>query len=321
MAGVRPEDLGGRTLCTQWDTRALLNHLIGGNHMWAALGAGQELGRSQQPPDFASDNPAGAYRTSANAAVETFRAPGAMERTFKAPIGDIPGQVALGLALMDTVVHGWDLAKATGPIDAPAVARAALREPDLPVASLDGAARRVRLLVDHRDDLVAERTRIQRRLRWHLHELAPGLQVRSRGLGSMRVLDQVDGALAGVSGLVAELARELVGRCRALTVRSNELERDLKPLVGGLAPSLLAIVGCGVLTAAKLVGETAGASRFRSPAAFARFNGTAPIPVWSANRERFRRNRGGNRQVNLALHVPGPAAAQRLPASFLDGTG
>ena len=59
------------------------------------------------------------------------------------------------------------------PIDALAVARAALREPDLPVARLDGPEREVRLLVDHREDLVAERTRAQNRLRWHLHELLP----------------------------------------------------------------------------------------------------------------------------------------------------
>lgn len=59
------------------------------------------------------------------------------------------------------------------PIDALAVARAALREPDLPTASLDGDTRELRLLVDHRDDLVAERTRAINRLRWHLHELDP----------------------------------------------------------------------------------------------------------------------------------------------------
>src|SRR5437764_6392779 len=59
------------------------------------------------------------------------------------------------------------------PIDALAVARAALREPDLPAARLAGAARDLRLLVDHRDDLVAERSRLQNRLRWHLHELFP----------------------------------------------------------------------------------------------------------------------------------------------------
>ena len=60
------------------------------------------------------------------------------------------------------------------PIDALAVARAALREPDLPVARLDGVERELRLLIDHREDLVAERTRIISRLRWHLHELDPG---------------------------------------------------------------------------------------------------------------------------------------------------
>jgi transposase len=68
------------------------------------------------------------------------------------------------------------------PIDALAVARAALREPDLPVAHLDGPERDVRLLVDHREDLVAERTRIISRLRWHLHELDPSWQPTARSL-------------------------------------------------------------------------------------------------------------------------------------------
>jgi transposase len=60
------------------------------------------------------------------------------------------------------------------PIDAEAVALAALRHPDLPVAELDGPTREVKLLVDHRRELVAGRTRIQNRLRWHLHELRSG---------------------------------------------------------------------------------------------------------------------------------------------------
>ena len=63
------------------------------------------------------------------------------------------------------------------PIDAEAVALAALRHPDLPVAELDGPTREVKLLVDHRRDLVAERTRTQNRLRWHLHELDPALNL------------------------------------------------------------------------------------------------------------------------------------------------
>ena len=67
-------------------------------------------------------------------------------------------------------------------------------------------------------------------------------------------------------------------------------------------PTLLALPGCGALTAAKIIGEAAGISRFRSKEAFARHNGSAPVPVWSGNVVRHRLNRGGNRQLNVALH-------------------
>ena len=188
------------------------------------------------------------------------------------------------------------------PIDALAVARAALREPGLPVARLDGEARELRLLVDHRDDLVTERTRIQSRLRWHLHELFPDLQIPPKAWRRQHVLNSLETQLEGVEGTVARIARELVVRCRELTVRANELEREISRIVKRLAPSLLAMAGCGVLSAAKIVGEVAGADRFRSKAAFARWNGTAPIPVWSGRPGPQRLNRGGNRQVNAALH-------------------
>jgi transposase len=188
------------------------------------------------------------------------------------------------------------------PIDALAVARAALREPDLPIAHLDGAARELRLLVDHREDLVAERTRIQSRLHWHVHELFPGLEIAPASLRLHHHIAALQARLADVAGTVAEIARELLRRCRELTLRANELERRILRLVHELAPTLLALPGCGGLSAAKIVGEVAGVTRFRSKAAFARWNGTAPIPVWSGNDNRHRLNRGGNRQVNAALH-------------------
>jgi transposase len=188
------------------------------------------------------------------------------------------------------------------PIDALAVARAALREPDLPVARLDGPERDVRLLLDHRDDLVAERTRAQNRLRWHLHELTPGDEPVSRGLDRRNVLDALGARLSGTEGTVARIAAELVTRIRELTGAIDRLEREIADRVASLAPTLLALEGCGPLTAAKLVGETAGISRFRSASAFARHNGSAPVPVWSANSGRHRLSRTGNRQLNLALH-------------------
>jgi transposase len=194
------------------------------------------------------------------------------------------------------------------PIDALAVARAALREPDLPVARLDGPARELRLLVDHRDNLVAERTRIINRLRWHLHELDPTLVLPARSLSRtpaihLAAIEELLGRLDGHGNpIVIGLAGQLVARVRELNAQIDQLEQDLVPRVRRLAPSLLALCGCGVLTAAKLVGETADVRRFRSKDAYARHNGSAPLPVWSANKQRYRLSRTGNRQLNLALH-------------------
>ena len=182
-----------------------------------------------------------------------------------------------------------------------AVARAVLREPDLPVASLDGPERELRLLVDHREDLVAERTRHIQRLRWHLLDLGID-EPAPRSLDRAVVLADLEARLAGRVGPVARLARDILGRVRELTLAIRPLEREIETLVAALAPTLLALPGCGPLTAAKIVGESAGISRFRSKEAFARHNGSAPIPVWSGNVARFRLSRGGNRQINLALH-------------------
>ena len=212
------------------------------------------------------------------------------------------------------------------PIDALAVARAALREPDLPVGRLDGPERELRLLVDHREDLVAERTRAQNRLLWHLHELEPGWKLPAGSLSTLKTLGVILGRIADDASVVGEIARELVEDIRRANVRINALERRIAVLVAPLAPTLLALVGCGALTAAKIVGEAAGISRFRSRSAFARHNGSAPIPVWSGNSNRHRLNRGGNRQLNVALHRiaitqmqrPGPAqdyVAKRLAAA------
>ncbi|HEX4983294.1 MAG TPA: IS110 family transposase [Ilumatobacteraceae bacterium] len=188
------------------------------------------------------------------------------------------------------------------PIDALAVARAALQEPDLPAARLDGPARELRLLVDHRDNLVTERSRQTCRLRWHLHELDPAWDPPLRTLNRYKRIDEITERLADFDGLVARLALEFATSIRDLVGRVNDLEREIKQLVKNLAPTLLARPGVGVLTAAKIVGETADVTRFKSEDAFARHNGTAPLPVWSGNRERVRLSRTGNRQLNCAIH-------------------
>lgn len=188
------------------------------------------------------------------------------------------------------------------PIDALAVARVALREPRLPVARLEGRSRELKLLVDHREDLVGERTRIQNRLLWHLHELEPGWEIVRGGLTRGVVLKEVASRLEAHHGVVAEIASELVERLAELTTSVNRLQRRIQALSAELAPSLVALPGCAGLTTAKLVAETADVRRFHSKEAFAMHNGTAPIPVWSGNQQRHRLNRGGNRQLNVALH-------------------
>jgi transposase len=203
------------------------------------------------------------------------------------------------------MAHARDAARTYGksdPIDALAVARAAVREPELPVARLDGPSRDLRLLVDHREDLVRERTAHINRLRWHLHELDPSLDPKPRSLVRFTQLDALRARLEGLEGVLVSIARDLVDTIRDLTVKANTLEREILERVRSLAPRLLALAGVGGLTAAKIVAEVADIRRFRSKDAFARHNGTAPLPVWSANRIRHRLSRTGNRQLNAAIH-------------------
>lgn len=201
------------------------------------------------------------------------------------------------------------------PIDAEAVARVALREDDLPTAELAGSMREVKLYSDHRRSLVAQRTALQAKVRWFLHEIDPELDVPSRGLRRYCVLERLQHDLTGRTGAVVEIALDLLTDITALTRRINDLERRLDTLVRTEHPQLLAIPGMGVLGAALILGETAGVHRFKSKDAFARFNGTAPVPVWSGNTIRVRLSRGGNRRINSALHMAA-VTQQRL-----DGEG
>src|SRR5918995_4008485 len=143
------------------------------------------------------------------------------------------------------------------PIDALAVARAALREPrlDHPRPG-EQRLRELKLLVDHRDDLVDERRRAQQRLRWHLHELDPAIAVPAGALDRTVWLDRLPRRLARrEQTLQVRIARDLVGRCRTLTRAILELERELAVMTAQTAPALLKLPGCGAVTAAKLLAE------------------------------------------------------------------
>src|SRR5215212_1753707 len=132
------------------------------------------------------------------------------------------------------------------PIDALAIARAALREPDLSRPRPgEHIYWEVKLLVDHRDDLVDQRRRTQQRLRWHLFQLDPTFVVPLRMLGRASHLERVSRWLGRQEQeLQVRLARELVTTCRALNRAIVELDQQLEQRVKQTAPRLLELPGC-----------------------------------------------------------------------------
>jgi transposase len=205
-------------------------------------------------------------------------------------------------------------------IDAVAVARAALREgvESLPNAFLDERAMEIRLLSDHRNDLVADRTRHQNRLRWHLVELDAEFEAAlpARALDRGVWLDRIARRVERLEQTArVRVARDELRRIRELTRAERALERELTDAIRTLRPDLLAEQGCGTLTAATLIGHTAGAERFPTDGHFARQAGAAPIPVSSGRRDRVRLNRGGDRQLNCALHRIAVTRARTCPAT------
>jgi transposase len=183
---------------------------------------------------------------------------------------------------------------------------------------LDEQAMEIRLLLDHRDDLVADRTRTVNRLRWHLLALCPELErsIKRGALNQARVLDRVDRKLRKLpAGARVRIAHEHVVQLRRLNAQVDQLAVVLAELVNAHRPKLLAEQGCGPVTAAILIGHTAGNERFRSDASFGLQSGTSPIPCSSGKRVQHRLNRGGDRQLNHALHIIAIARAQRDPAT------
>jgi len=205
-------------------------------------------------------------------------------------------------------------------IDALAVARAVVKDgvEQFPVAYLNERAMEIRLLADHRNDLVAQRTRTVNRLRWHLLQSCPELErsVKGGAFNQSRVLDRVDRALRKLpAGARVRVAREQIAQIRSLNRQADQLEADLLELVKAHRPKLLAEQGCGALTAAILIGHTAGVKDFRKHSSFGLQTGTAPIPCSSGKRTQHRLNRGGDRQLNHALHIVAITRASRDPAT------
>jgi uncharacterized protein (TIGR03086 family) len=116
VAAVGTDQWSEPTSCGDWDVRALLGHVVFGNRVFAAVVSGVPLEQARQDlsGDLLGADPDAAYQESAAEVVAAFRAPGALERPVTIPFGTVPAMVALNLRIVDTLVHGWDLALATG---------------------------------------------------------------------------------------------------------------------------------------------------------------------------------------------------------------
>jgi transposase len=157
------------------------------------------------------------------------------------------------------------------PIDALAVARTVIREgvDRFPVAFLDEQAMEIRLLHDHREQLIRERTRTQNRLHFHIFQLDPELEtsLTPRSLDHPRVLTRIRRRLHQLpASAQVRVALSELTHISALTGEINDLFSELDQLTLAEHPALRAEIGCGPVIAALLIGQTAGARRFSTDA-------------------------------------------------------
>jgi uncharacterized protein (TIGR03086 family) len=112
VAGVTPEQWSATTPCENWDVRALVNHVVMGQQVFVAALQGQD--RPDVTADYLGSDPLGSFRHSSESLLTSFELDGAMSKVIKVPFGEIPGFGAMHLRSIEGLVHGWDLAHATG---------------------------------------------------------------------------------------------------------------------------------------------------------------------------------------------------------------
>lgn len=188
------------------------------------------------------------------------------------------------------------------PVDAAAAAHAAIAAPGLDRHRIDERVRELRVLVDHRADLVKRRTMVINQLKAQLHlwlDQTPGDLLRAKTVTSVRALLTGAPLRPHVRMSLADMLTEITG----LNQRVHDLDTTINELITPLAPRLLKITGISHNSAAVLIAEIGDITRFSSSAKLARYTGCAPIPVYSSDKERHRLHRGGNRRLNSVLYT------------------
>jgi transposase len=194
------------------------------------------------------------------------------------------------------------------PLDAARTARAALAGETLALPRVGERREAVRLLLIARRSAVDVRREALAQLRAVIVTAPDRLRQELRGLPVGKLLDRCSRLHRSTSAGADELAtrivlRSLARRIAAATLEAEELERELLGHVRALAPQLLDEPGVGPIVAAQLIVAWSHRGRLRSEAAFARLAGVAPVPASSGKTTRHRLSRGGDRQLNRALHT------------------
>jgi uncharacterized protein (TIGR03086 family) len=114
VARTRPAQLGLPTPCADWDVRALLNHVLGGNDLYAVAAGGGAVDWTRREEDRVGDDPLGAYDRTAVAVSDAFAGLDLDSGVVELPFGGLPAAQAVAVHFVDVLVHGWDLAVATG---------------------------------------------------------------------------------------------------------------------------------------------------------------------------------------------------------------
>jgi transposase len=193
-------------------------------------------------------------------------------------------------------------------LDAVRAARAALTNEPLALPRTGQGREALRLLLVARRSAVDVRREALVQLRSVIVTAPDALRDELRGLPVQRLLDRCNRLRRSTAAAPDELAtrlvlRSLARRIAAVTAEANELEREILAHLRTLAPQLLDEPGVGPIVAAQLLIAWSHPGRVRSEAAFARLAGVAPIPASSGQTTRHRLSRGGDRQLNRALHT------------------
>ena len=197
--------------------------------------------------------------------------------------------------------------------DAASIARVVARGEGLTPVRHDPVLSELRLLSDHRDQLVRARTQIANRIHKLLVAGYPGYETRIPTLTSKRHLGAVGTLLRGDRSVRAELVRDHVAELERLDHRIAGVTKQLTTRVVATETSLLGLHGVGVVTAARILGEVGHRAGVGTRSSFAMFTGTAPLEASSGATTRHRLNRGGNRKLNCALHTIALTCARSDP--------